>query len=377
MQPQEIIDMFIDNLAVGGEFSNDYSKPALAACALVCRSWVPRSRYHLFSHVVLDSDIAAFAPLLRSDKCTFLPSVRGISAFRTFMDPNDHHFDKIGKDLKRLTNVRTLMLDGMFHACAPWADFMCGFKNVTELSVHFHLAGNSNCVLGMIHMLPSLEQLSVRPLSPVIFWTGSPPPPSIDISPRDLTPPPPLHNLKTGGESARHLLAWLKWYNCLGKIDTLDLSPVPAADESQMNELLSRMGSTLRHLKLGSESLFMGNGYRYASLLDIVDLSVYKKLKTLEIPKLNSDTQDAAAYEWLLKFILRISAPSLEHVVLDYPGAGYTLMPWTVVDTFFASPDFPRLRTVRISTPEQFNDYFKENLPRLHELGLLKIARNW
>ncbi|KAJ7705415.1 hypothetical protein B0H17DRAFT_1037870 [Mycena rosella] len=111
--PQEIVDIVIDCLVdsiPASPFSSDTR--TLATCALVCRSWVPRSRYHLFYHVTLDKSVAAFGQLIRSDKCTFLPYVRDISAFRTFMDPDDDHFDKIGKDLRRLTNVTTLMLDG-------------------------------------------------------------------------------------------------------------------------------------------------------------------------------------------------------------------------------------------------------------------------
>jgi hypothetical protein len=262
--PQEITDMIIDCLAEGAS-SFSGNKRALATCALVCRSWVPRSRTHLFRHIVLDSSIGTFAPLLRSDKCTFAPYVRDISAFRTFGDPSDHHFDKIGKDLKRLTNVTTLRLDGIFHACAAWDGFMCGFKNVTELSVHFHLIGHSNCVLGLIHMLPSLQRLHVMALSPVIFWTEKPPSPTILIPPQDLTPPPRLHSLRIGEESARHLLSWLTWYNRLSQIDTLDLSPFPTTDVPQMKNLLPRMSSNIHHLHLHSEVVLSTQDFRYGN----------------------------------------------------------------------------------------------------------------
>ncbi|KAJ7678157.1 hypothetical protein DFH06DRAFT_1465919 [Mycena polygramma] len=358
--PQEIIDMVIDHLVESRGWLSAADKRALAACALVCRSWVPRSRHHLFRRIVLDNRVTNFTPLLRSENCTFAPNVRHITAFRTHTDPGDHHFDKIGKDLKRLTNVTKLMLDGMFHACAPWADFMSGFPKVTDLSVLFHLTGNSNCVFGMIHMLPALRRLDITPLSPVVFWTGKPPPPSIDIPPQYLTPPRHLHSIKTGAESTRHIFAWLKWYNCLKQIDELDLSALPPADVLQVIESLRVMSRNLHHLKLSSEILL---SYETVHRFE---------LTTLGLPKLNKNAQDATAYDQFLKFILRISSPSLESVVFIHPGNGYKLMDWAAVDAFFASPDFARLRTVQVQPSPR--EYFEGKLPRLHELGVLKIT---
>ncbi|KAJ6598460.1 hypothetical protein DFH09DRAFT_1022780 [Mycena vulgaris] len=375
--PQEIVDMVIDSLvdSPGGYYSRD--NETLATCALVCRSWVPRTRYHLFSNITLNRKVAEFGELLRSDKCTFTPYVRDISVFRTWTDPSDQAFDKLGKDLKRLKNVTKLSLDGMFHACAPWADFMCGFENVTEFSVRFHLTGNSNCVFGMIHMLPALQQLRVIPMvAPVVFWNRKPPPPSIDIPPPYLTPPRHLHSLKTGGETTLHMLAWLKWYTRLAQIDTLDLSPGPAADAPHLNDFLPRMSATLHHLHLHEETKLSVAEYRFASFIDILDLSIHKNLKTLTVPRLNFDTQDADAYERLLRFILRISAPGLESVVLDFPGAGYEGMQWGAVDAFFVSPAFPRLHTVRISAGNHVRAYFQGKLPLLHESGLLEVKES-
>ncbi|KAJ7182717.1 hypothetical protein C8R43DRAFT_940824 [Mycena crocata] len=137
-----------------------------------------------------------------------------------------------GGHLKHLTTVTSLMLDGMYHACAPWEDFMCGFENVTELNLHFHLTWNSNCVLGMIHTFPSLRRLNAVSLSPVIFWTGKAPPPTINIPPHYLTPPPHLHNITTNGKSAHSIFAWLKWYNCPERVDTLELWPVLPRDKA-------------------------------------------------------------------------------------------------------------------------------------------------
>jgi hypothetical protein len=165
----EIVDMIMDHVFEPNP-SDRLARHTLAQCALVCRAWVPRSRYHLFRDcVLLSENVVAFGKLLQSYKCTFILSVRHISAFRTFGDPHDADFDEVGQDLARLKNVTSLMLDGMFHAHAEFHGFMCGFKNVTELSLHFYLNGQSNCVMGMLYMLPSIRSLSATPISDVIF----------------------------------------------------------------------------------------------------------------------------------------------------------------------------------------------------------------
>jgi hypothetical protein len=61
--PNEIQDHILDFL--------HNSKPTLKACALVCRAWVPTSRYHLFSKIQMpEREANAFAELFESPNCT-------------------------------------------------------------------------------------------------------------------------------------------------------------------------------------------------------------------------------------------------------------------------------------------------------------------
>ena len=57
--PQEMIDMIIDFL---------YSEEdALAACSLVCRSWLPATRYHLFGHPRIVQNAKGYSPRYPED----------------------------------------------------------------------------------------------------------------------------------------------------------------------------------------------------------------------------------------------------------------------------------------------------------------------
>jgi len=68
--PQELIDAFIDHL-------HDDDK-SLGNCGLVCKDWLPSSRFHLFDCLWLDalSGIGPIVGLLDHPLCTFTPFVR-------------------------------------------------------------------------------------------------------------------------------------------------------------------------------------------------------------------------------------------------------------------------------------------------------------
>ncbi|KAJ7651331.1 hypothetical protein FB45DRAFT_716324, partial [Roridomyces roridus] len=59
------------------------SPSTLAACSLVCRQWLPRSRYHGFSSIKLVRSrnldtVKSFLHILESPLVTIVPSVREV-----------------------------------------------------------------------------------------------------------------------------------------------------------------------------------------------------------------------------------------------------------------------------------------------------------
>lgn len=66
--PQELTDKVVDH-------STD--NKALKTCGLVCKAWLPRSRYHLFSRVILTAqNLTSFVDLIDSSSLPLLPFVR-------------------------------------------------------------------------------------------------------------------------------------------------------------------------------------------------------------------------------------------------------------------------------------------------------------
>ena len=77
--PNEIQDYILD-------FIHD-SKPALSTCALVCKSWVATSRYHLFREITLDQGNADdVVERLKDPNCT-------IRQYIQYLEANNRHRD--------------------------------------------------------------------------------------------------------------------------------------------------------------------------------------------------------------------------------------------------------------------------------------------
>ncbi|KAJ7474078.1 hypothetical protein FB451DRAFT_1466592 [Mycena latifolia] len=67
---QELVEHFIDCW-------NVVDKDAMSSCGLVCKRWLPRSRYHLFSDVSLNTDnLRSFADLVDSSSLPILSYIR-------------------------------------------------------------------------------------------------------------------------------------------------------------------------------------------------------------------------------------------------------------------------------------------------------------
>ncbi|KAJ7433872.1 hypothetical protein FB451DRAFT_284168 [Mycena latifolia] len=67
---QELVDHFIDCWNVA-------DKDAMSSCGLVCKRWLPRSRYHLFSQVSLNAkNLDSFVDLVESSRLPVLSYIR-------------------------------------------------------------------------------------------------------------------------------------------------------------------------------------------------------------------------------------------------------------------------------------------------------------
>ncbi|KAK0437684.1 hypothetical protein EV421DRAFT_1007263 [Armillaria borealis] len=79
----ELIDTIIDYVASAYRYHH-MTRSLLSSCSLVCRAWLPRSRYHLFKAITLSSDNhPSFMRLITCPNCSFLGSIRRLTLIET------------------------------------------------------------------------------------------------------------------------------------------------------------------------------------------------------------------------------------------------------------------------------------------------------
>ncbi|KAJ7602337.1 hypothetical protein FB45DRAFT_901910 [Roridomyces roridus] len=115
--PRELCDLIIDYLHA--------DRAALAACALVCRAWVPASRFHLFDHISLSETTGRAAvvlnTLLSNPHASMGRSVRSLDLFdalapiqitynRAHKPPDIKPLLTLVPHIGRLTHIHTLAL---------------------------------------------------------------------------------------------------------------------------------------------------------------------------------------------------------------------------------------------------------------------------
>jgi hypothetical protein len=155
--PQEMVDKFIDHL-----YDN---RSALKSCALVCRAWVPSSRYHLFSSL-------SFSPLsygpsfphlighLDHPLCTFASSIRKlfIIASTDGGRPMPFWLDPVIPYLAKLSSVKFLISDEI----AGWQALLKSpsfSPQITHLTLNNPLFKSFKECMDTIHSFPSLVHL--------------------------------------------------------------------------------------------------------------------------------------------------------------------------------------------------------------------------
>lgn len=105
--PQEIFDMFVDHL------HND--PKTLAICALVCRSWVPPGRYHLFGNVggYQAHRMAGIVKLLDNPCCTIATAIRRVHlcGYDGKTEIMRQTIDSLKSHLPKLIFVKEIVID--------------------------------------------------------------------------------------------------------------------------------------------------------------------------------------------------------------------------------------------------------------------------
>ncbi|KAF7293915.1 Serine/threonine-protein phosphatase [Mycena chlorophos] len=203
--PIELAEYLIDVL--GADSDAHTAIPALAACSLVCRRWLPRTRYHLFRTLDLAADwtpeanrVTDLLVLLRNTPPGHITFASSVSTIR------------LRKRTWGMTSVDTVLsvlaeagiapsrLDIDCPAYEPRNPWLTFGNSIRDISLTLHLDMPFGSLLAYLGTFPHLETLNLGG-SARFTWTGD------EV---EFKPPANLQTLSVcGSNMATPLLDWL------------------------------------------------------------------------------------------------------------------------------------------------------------------------
>lgn len=273
--PAEIIDLVIDHLYE--------DRAALNKCSLVSKSWLPRSRFHIFRHscyritlsnlrvadVSLISAPNRFSSLVSHPLATFPPfiptlSIKSAVGRMDLLKPSSLSIHL--PILKLLTSVYCLVLHGInpYHALT-WIPVLSqlGTRRITKIDLRAIQFSTLADIIKTIALFPALEILSYSCPPPDIDSTSS----DISHAVSDALPPRNLRQLIWRRRALYGpLLDWLATGN-ISKPPKLYLFGTatrgPVVDS--VNNYLRGIGSCLEDLTLVLQVKFEEDNREYTS----------------------------------------------------------------------------------------------------------------
>lgn len=237
--PSELTDSIIDHLR-----ADCFS---LQVCSTVCKTWLPRSRYHLFENVdvcLQHSNHIRFFELLDSPSATLVPYVRNLIL-------RDERGDKwIAKALLRLrvlTAVKSLgveqvQFDNMQTKTIP--TLFASFGELESLRMYQVSFGSLTHMMDALSACPRLERLSLD----IVEWESPPVLPGSD----GQRAPSRLRSLALGGGCDKDAVAeWLHSCRPIPSIEELHLNLIHRAPTQAMCDFLSTVGPSLKLFGFG------------------------------------------------------------------------------------------------------------------------------
>ncbi|KAJ6466988.1 hypothetical protein C8R45DRAFT_1219313 [Mycena sanguinolenta] len=313
MVPQELVDLVVDFVA-------DDSLSSLPTCALVCRSWLHRSRSHLFEDCprLLDSNtIPVFQDLVQSPYCTFRSHIRTLLFSR--WEPHDHSTNEIllATGLHRLKNVHTLNV----HVFIPkeieimdshsfYEGFLMAFGNfraVTKLQLSSYIRNDQPLpLIESVSYFSALQKLIICEMPGFGPYSPSP-------SSTMLMPPRGLRCLHLLAEAPGPILAWLHAAEHLPQVDSITLYDLRREHIEIVRAALEQVGGALRHLEIVLNMFFQNTG---VNILALFDLLLHPELEVLSIRDSSQGSSDVFSPKQVLSFITMLTAPKLKRLVL-------------------------------------------------------------
>jgi hypothetical protein len=239
--PPELVDIIIDLLHT--------DQKTLATCALVCKSWVPASRHHLFLEITLSPVYIEAYCILSSPVCTIAAAVQYLVVETIDV------FDDLHEITSRLSNTTHLTLCGSYRWDAHSSSLLTPspfMKNLGRLdlsNIHFDTA---EVLLSLLRHCPRLQSLYCYGVSylsgPPIGCGGQGRIPQSLPNDQDAIMPE-LKMLEV--HKSYWLLDCVYWGSAIPRLTTLNLD-LSRKTQPLVERLLDAAGSSLQDLRLAN-----------------------------------------------------------------------------------------------------------------------------
>lgn len=256
--PPELVDRVIDHL-----FDDNFS---LAACALVCKDWLPASRYHLFR--VINLQIPQSGEPVFQDFAQFLqdtPSVRPLVRELRWAKPRhsaylDTPCAVLSETLVHLTNLESVYLDGIVCSEVPTATHMSWNTHQDRVlrSVvirNQYLQDHPQGIPALIHILHIFSDVTIDFFSVLGTWWSYPKGLSHPTDALALVPIP--HNFRVASfgleEPCPDTAFWVELLRQTRSIEilfSLNLTYIRASDVPYVGALIREVAPHLLHLRI-------------------------------------------------------------------------------------------------------------------------------
>jgi hypothetical protein len=263
----ELYDRILDHI---------HTVSTLTTCSLVCKSWLPSSRYHLFHEFNITPD---FVKSMRSSLHameTVAPYIRNVGLCGAWMAEEQYDFDSVMSFLLELDNVQ-----GLYMETWSWdvlnsatSDFLIKakgnfFHKIKKLHLKYAHFPSLSLLVQFICAFPMMEDLSLdnvtwdhelHPLSsslPPLLVNDT----TVKVRERDVHP---IHltTLYVRSCPVKPILSWLfngAWDELIGPIQDQPIPPIRIlslpeilSDETNMvAAILTALGPSLQHVELG------------------------------------------------------------------------------------------------------------------------------
>ncbi|KAF8877225.1 hypothetical protein CPB85DRAFT_1567979 [Mucidula mucida] len=400
--PPEIFDAILDYVhlldaeAKSTYYAIDYSlrinstKPVktLLPCSLVCRSWVPRTRLHIFNAIHLphyDGTIAAtFGALVAHPLCTFRSHVRRLSLHERYgRSPSEALWmNSVLPQLALLTGVENVYIYHARFTDVAEEQWRAGLPlfgpHLKHLDIQFTQFDQVSRMMELVSRCTNLEHLALR----YIDEDSDGAPKGSDTIVR--TPPSRFLRslaLQSGIAMSAEFMTWLCPSPGSIKVPTVELRSISVENAHHVSRFLHDVGPSITSLAIGfSDSSFSSTDGQDA-FCRVADLTTLTNLETLHfqgpLTTYPIHITRGLSAKHIPPILAKLGSPSLKEIrfhVSMKAAEDFEIIDWGSIVLTLNSARYPTLEVLSFRPIKE--DVLEETKAWLDEHVSSKLRRN-